>query len=146
VANKSKAKPAAAARAKQAAPEKPTPTLTPEQERKEQDVFWMGSSWDDLMDFPEAMRREAGYQLSNVQFGIDPDDWAPMEQVGSGSKEIRMRDKDGWYRVIYVAKFESGVYVLHSFQKKTNQTSQSDIDLAKKRYTAAKTADTGSRK
>jgi len=106
----------------------------------------MGSSKDDLMQFPEAMRKEAGHQLSNVQFGIDPDDWAPMEIVGSGSKEIRMRDKDGWYRVIYVAKFESGVYVLHSFQKKTNQTSQSDIDLAKKRYAAAKAADSGSRK
>ncbi len=98
------------------------------------------------MQFPEAMRGETGFQLSNVQFGMDPDDWSPMPEVGSGSKEIRLRDKDGWYRVIYVAKFESGVYVLHSFQKKTNQTSKADIDLAQKRYAIAKAEDIRSRK
>lgn len=35
---------------------------------------------------------------------------------------------------MYVAKFEEAVYVLHCFQKKTQTTSQSDIDLAKRRY------------
>ncbi|EHG6151027.1 hypothetical protein J5T40_003502 [Escherichia fergusonii] len=44
------------------------------------------------------------------------------------------RDADGIYRVMYVAKFEEAVYVLHCFQKKTLTTSQSDIDLAKRRY------------
>ncbi|EPI8893436.1 type II toxin-antitoxin system RelE/ParE family toxin, partial [Escherichia coli] len=43
-------------------------------------------------------------------------------------------DADGIYRVMYVAKFEEAVYVLHCFQKKTQTTSQSDIDLAKRRY------------
>lgn len=38
------------------------------------------------------------------------------------------------YRVLYVAKFEDAIYVLHSFVKKTQQTSQKDIALAKKRY------------
>lgn len=113
---------------------------------KEQDLFWMGTSKEDLMEFPRAMIAAAGHQISNVQFGMDPDDWSPMETVGSGSKEIRLRDRDGWYRVIYVAKFESGVYILHSFQKKTNQTAQSDIDLARIRYSAAKAADSRSRK
>ena len=49
-------------------------------------------------------------------------------------REIRTRDADGIYRVMYVAKFEEAVYVLHCFQKKTQTTSQSDIDLAKRRY------------
>ncbi|BEB89273.1 type II toxin-antitoxin system RelE/ParE family toxin [Escherichia coli] len=44
------------------------------------------------------------------------------------------RDADGIYRVMYVAKFEEAVYVLHCFQKKTQTTSQSNIDLAKRRY------------
>ncbi|WP_202385003.1 type II toxin-antitoxin system RelE/ParE family toxin, partial [Escherichia coli] len=51
-----------------------------------------------------------------------------------GVREIRTRDADGIYRVMYVAKFEEAVYVLHCFQKKTQTTSQSDIDLAKRRY------------
>ena len=49
-------------------------------------------------------------------------------------REIRTRDADGIYRVMYIAKFEEAVYVLHCFQKKTQNTSQSDIDLDKRRY------------
>ena len=40
----------------------------------------------------------------------------------------------GTFRVIYVAKFENAVYVLHCFQKKSQKTSKKDIDLAAKRY------------
>ncbi len=57
-----------------------------------------------------------------------------MASVGSGVKEIRVRDENGIFRVMYVAKFSDAIYVLHCFQKKTQQTSQQDIDLAKSRY------------
>jgi phage-related protein len=36
--------------------------------------------------------------------------------------------------VIYVAKFENAVYVLHCFNKKSQKTTKKDIDLAAKRY------------
>jgi phage-related protein len=93
-----------------------------------------GSSLDDLRSFPGTARREAGYQLNRVQSGFDPTDWKPMHTVGQGAREIRIRDKDGAFRVIYVAKFKSAVYVLHCFQKKTQTTSKADIDLAESRY------------
>jgi len=35
---------------------------------------------------------------------------------------------------IYVAKLADAIYVLHCFQKKTEKTSQADVDLAAKRY------------
>ena len=38
--------------------------------------------------------------------------------------------------MIYVAKFAEGIYVLHAFQKKVQQTPQSEIALARKRYRA----------
>jgi phage-related protein len=63
-----------------------------------------------------------------------PDDWKPMGTVRPGVMEIRIRDDGNAYRVFYVAKFEDAVYVLHCFQKKTQQTSQTDIDIAKARY------------
>lgn len=37
--------------------------------------------------------------------------------------------------MVYVAKFESAVYVLHCFQKKTPKTSRRDIALARQRLT-----------
>jgi phage-related protein len=54
--------------------------------------------------------------------------------VGAGTKEIIIDFKDGWYRVMYVAKFAEAVYVLHCFKKKTNTTSKQDKALAKARY------------
>jgi len=69
-----------------------------------------------------------------VQFGGEPRDFKPMSSVGAGAYEIRVRDASGAYRTIYVAKFEAAVYVLHAFQKQTQQTAQADIELAKVRY------------
>jgi phage-related protein len=57
-----------------------------------------------------------------------------MNTVGQGVREIRIREKDGAFRVIYVAKFEDAIYVLHCFQKKTQKTSPEDIALASRRY------------
>ena len=57
-----------------------------------------------------------------------------MIAVGQGVREIRIRDADGAFRVIYVAKFADAIYVLHCFQKKTEKTSRADVDLAAKRY------------
>lgn len=95
---------------------------------------FLGSALDDLRAFPEKARRAAGYQLDRVQHGLEPDDWKPMPDIGQGVQEIRIRDGSGAFRVVYVAKLAGAVYVLHCFQKKTNKTAQSDVDLAAKRY------------
>ncbi len=97
-------------------------------------VEFRGSSLDDLRAFPLAARREAGHQLDQVQNGHEPDDWKPMNTVGQGVKEIRIRDAAGAFRIIYVAKLADAVYVLHCFQKKSQKTSNADVDLAAKRY------------
>jgi phage-related protein len=97
-------------------------------------VKFRGSSRADLRDFPGDARREAGVQLFQVQIGDDPDDWKPMETVGSGVREIRIREQSGAYRVMYVAKFAKAIYVLHCFQKKTQKTAPNDLALAQRRY------------
>jgi len=104
---------------------------------EEKPLLWRGSSLEDLKDdniFTPAARREAGFQLGRVQFGLDPDDWRPFDTVGAGTKEIRISLDNGWFRVMYVAKFPEAVYVLHCFKKKTTETTQHDKDLAAKRY------------
>lgn len=72
------------------------------------------------------------FQLGKVQVGLDPDDWKPFDNAGAGTKEIRIRETSGIYRVMYVAKFEEAVYVLHCFQKKkkTSATSKQDQGIA----------------
>lgn len=102
----------------------------------DKEIRWVGSAYDDLLDFPPAPRREAGFQLRKVQAGLDPTDWKPFEEVGAGTREIRIRDASGIYRVMYVARFEEAVYVLHCFQKKTQATSRQDKAIAEARYRA----------
>jgi phage-related protein len=102
----------------------------------DKEIRWVGSSHTDLLAFPKQPRREAGFQLSRVQAGLDPTDWKPFEEVGAGTREVRISDAKGIFRVMYVAKFEEAVYVLHCFQKKTQVTSRQDKDIAAARYRA----------
>lgn len=97
-------------------------------------IEFRGTSLDDLRDFPLSIRREAGHQLDHVQKGIASDDWKSMSSIGQGVREIRLRDITGAFRVIYMAKFSDAIYVLHCFQKKTQKTSKSDLNLAESRY------------
>ena len=53
-----------------------------------------------------------------------------MTSIGSGVREIRIRDEAGAFRVIYVTNRGDRVFVLHAFKKTTEQTSKRDIDLA----------------
>ena len=96
-------------------------------------IEFAGDSLTRLREFPASARRSAGYQLDRVQRGLDPDDWKPMKAVGIGAREIRVRDRSGAFRVIYLATLPDRVVVLHAFQKKTQVTAKRDIDLAARR-------------
>ena len=56
-----------------------------------------------------------------------------MPSVGTGVREIRIRTGRE-HRILYVTKFKEAIYVLHAFQKKTQRTATTDLDLAKRRY------------
>jgi phage-related protein len=97
-------------------------------------VHFVGTSRGDIRQLPDSAQETAGFQLFKVQQGKEPDDWKPMPTVGPGVQEIRVRDDRGAFRVFYVAKFEEAVYVLHVFQKRSQQTARADLDLGKSRY------------
>ncbi len=60
---------------------------------------------------------------------------SPCKTIGPGVNELRISQDGGQYRLIYVAKFAEAIYVLHVItRKKTQKTSQSDIEVARKRY------------
>jgi phage-related protein len=103
----------------------------------EKPLRWLGASYRELTSFPPLARVRAGHNLGLVQIGEEPDDWKPMESVGPGAREIRIRTFDGGvvqHRVVYVAKYEDVVYVLHAFAKKSEQTSPHNLEVAKARY------------
>lgn len=78
---------------------------------------FVGSALDDLRNFPAEARRNAGFQLDALQRGLMPDDFKPMQSVGSGAYEIRVHVEGEW-RVIYMAKFADSIYVCTRSRKR----------------------------
>jgi len=96
-------------------------------------LVWLGSSLEDIRAFPADARRLAGYQLRRVQVGLMPSDYRPVKGVGPGVYEIRLHTRME-HRILYVARLAEAVYVLHAFEKRTRQTRQADLNLAKRRF------------
>ena len=57
-----------------------------------------------------------------------------MAGVGAGAREIRIHDRSGAFRVLYLAHLAEAIYVLHAFEKKTETTAKRDLDVARDRY------------
>ena len=57
-----------------------------------------------------------------------------MPSIGPGVREIRIKDANSAFRVVYVATFADAIYVMHAFQKKTQRTALLDIELARSRF------------
>ena len=98
------------------------------------ELHWIGTSLDDLREFPAHARREAGTDLRLVQMGAAPRDWKPLGTVGKGVREIRNRTEEGAFRVFYVVESDTDVYVLHAFRKATQKTPKKDIEKGRARY------------
>jgi phage-related protein len=98
-------------------------------------VRWVGSSKEDLSDFPEEVRRRVGSALWEAQIGRK----APYAKPGFGDAGVLeiMDDFDGdTFRAVYTVRFAKAVYVLHAFQKKSKRgatTPKAELDLTDQR-------------
>jgi phage-related protein len=95
-------------------------------------VMMLESTRRALRGFPKQVRIDFGMELRRVQEGLDAVNWKPMPTVGQGVREIRVSYRGQW-RMIYIAKFDEAIFVLHAFQKKAQKTPKADIDIAKQR-------------
>lgn len=95
---------------------------------------WIGDSLDVVKSWSVKVKEDVGRQLRKVQDGEQPTNFKPMKTVGSGVYELKHSDDGNQYRVFYVVKFEEAMYILHAFTKKTQKTSNTDLDLATQRY------------
>ena len=105
-------------------------------------VEWIGSSLNDLKEFPDEVQQVVGYALYIAQCGDKHPAAKPLKGFkGAGVVEV-VEDFDGdTYRAVYTIKFADVVYVLHSFQKKSKQgiaTPKQDMDLIEARLKRAK--------
>lgn len=110
------------------------------------EILWMGSSREDLKEFPQEARREVGNALYQAQIGKKHPSAKPLKGFHGASVLEVVEDHDkGTYRAVYTVRFEEAVYVLHCFQKKSKSgisTPKQDLDLIGRRLRQAETEDT----
>jgi len=104
-------------------------------------IVWIGSSLNDLKEFPEDVHDIMGYALYLAQTGEKHQFARPLKGFG-GAKVLEISDDcDGdTYRAVYTVKFADTVYILHAFQKKSKKgiaTPQQDIKLIEERLKRA---------
>lgn len=103
-------------------------------------LLWVASSRKDYAQFPPKVQEAFGFELFLAQVGQHPPSAKAMKGLGSSVLEL-VGDFDGdAYRSVYTVRFETAVYVLHCFKKKSRRgikTSQKDIDLIKRRLREA---------
>ncbi len=101
----------------------------------------MGSSLEDLAAMPDEVKRDIGYALHFAQRGEKHDDAKPLVGFGGASVlEIVERFDGNAYRAVYTVRFESAVYVLHVFQKRSTKgiaTPKHDLELIRSRLRQA---------
>jgi phage-related protein len=108
------------------------------------ELVWVGSSLDDLKEFPEEVTDSIGYALHTVQEGLKPKNAKPLSAIGTGIMEIVSDFDKNTYRAVYAVKIGDVIYVLHCFQKKSKYgiaTPKQEIDLIKQRFNEAKELD-----
>lgn len=114
------------------------------------DLYWVGSSLDDLREFPEDVRLAFGYGLYLAQMGDRHPNARPLKGFdGASVMEIAERFDTDTYRAVYTVQLQHGVYVLHAFQKKSTRgiaTNQRDLDLIRQRLLLAMQIDTSEQK
>ncbi len=89
----------------------------------------------EILEFPEDVRGDLADALALLDEGqlLSMPLSRPMPSIGRGVHELRFRDRNGIYRVVYFLEGAGVIYVIHAFKKKTQQTPKENIDLAKKR-------------
>jgi len=105
-------------------------------------VRWIGSSKDDVSEFPEDVRRRVGGALWEAQIGRKAPYAKPLKGFGDAGVIEIVDDYDGdTFRAVYTIRFAKAVYVLHAFQKKSKRgaaTPRTELDLIDQRLSRAK--------
>lgn len=107
----------------------------------ERPIYWVASSLDDLLAFPEAVKDKIGIALSVAQFGGKHPAAKPWKGSGGGVFEVAEDYRGDAYRAVYTVKFANAVYVLDAFQKKSTsgiKTRSTDVELIGRRLKLAR--------
>jgi phage-related protein len=106
------------------------------------EAIFVGSSLRDLRKFPEEARSEAGHAVYLAQKGEKAVNAVPLAGFGGAAVlEIVIPEGGDAFRAVYTVKFDTAIYVLHAFQKKSKRgakTPLQDMNLVRSRLNDAR--------
>ena len=85
----------------------------------ERSIDWRGSSYKNLCEMPETVRKTFGYALGLAQNGLPYVDAKTLAGFKPALVEVLEDDDGDTYRAVYTTHFADVVYVLHCFKKKS---------------------------
>ena len=91
---------------------------------KPKPVEWVASSKENIKSFPDDVQDHMGYALHQGKIGTKHLDAKPFKGHGSGVLEVVSLYDGDTYRAVYTVRFVQAVYVLHAFQKKSQERRQ----------------------
>ena len=98
-------------------------------------ISWEGDSLEVLREWPKPIREDFGIALGEMQDGRAAAlPVRPMPSIAAGVFELKDSDESKWYRLIYLARVEDTLYVLHCFTKNTAKTEKRDLATAEQRW------------
>lgn len=97
-------------------------------------VKWYPNTLDIVKGWSDAAKQNIGGDLRRLE-----NDEAPTDRryLGDGLNELRDHQENIWYRLVY-GLHAGWIWVLHCFEKKTNETPKDDLKLAGKRFDEVK--------
>ena len=102
------------------------------------ELIFVGSSLDDLREFPAAVRQVIGRALREAQLGGKHESAKPLKGfTGARVLEIVESFAGDAFRAVYTVEFAEAVYVLHAFQKKSTRgkaTPRNHVALIERRH------------
>jgi phage-related protein len=104
-------------------------------------LIWMGGSKKDLIALPPSVVDVFGYALFLAQSGERHEHTKVLSGFGDASVlEVIESGAGSTYRAVYTVRFETAVFVLHVFQKKSKSgaaTPKPDMNLIHERLKRA---------
>jgi phage-related protein len=98
-------------------------------------ISWEGDTRTVVRSWPKPIREDFGVALGEMQEGRETTlPVRPMPSIAPGVFELKDTDKRTWYRMIYLARVEDTIYVLHCFEKSTAKTERRDLHTAEQRW------------
>lgn len=99
------------------------------------ELKWNSKAREFVRQLDVETKREIGTLLLLIQTGFklgEPQS-KPMKSIHQHAFELRVKDRKGAYRVIYILSIKDKILIPHAFTKKTQKTPKKEIDLSIKR-------------